>query len=191
MPQPPADPFNQRAKSLEDAFFQNKDRELMDKMRGELSAMEEKKKLAHVSGIVEERVLANLVQAGVKAETLAAVSLIPLVEVAWADGSVSPEERDAVLNAAVAQGVQPDTAPYEVLKSWLQTRPDRHVVAAWKDYVQEVSRLMDKGAVAEFKKAMIDRATRVAESAGGFLGMATISASERKIIDDLAKAFGS
>jgi hypothetical protein len=33
--------------------------------------------------------------------------------------------------------------------------------------------------VAEFKRTMIDRATRVAESAGGFLGMATISTSER------------
>jgi hypothetical protein len=183
------DPFGDRRKNLEDAFFKDKDKQLMEKMRRELSAMEEKKQLAHVSGIVEERVLDNLVKAGVTAETLAAVSLIPMVEVAWVDGSVTPEERDAVLNAAAAQGVKPDTAPYEILRSWLKERPDSHVIAAWKDYVREASRLMPKDTVAAMKKAMIDRATRVAEAAGGFLGMATISKSERAIIDEFAKAF--
>jgi len=124
------DPFGDRRKNLEDAFFKDKDKQFMENMSRELSAMEEKKQLAHVSGIVEERVLDNLVKAGVTAETLAAVSLIPMVEVAWVDGSVTPEERDAVLNAAAAQGVKPDTAPYEILRSWLKERPDSHVIAA-------------------------------------------------------------
>jgi hypothetical protein len=183
------DPFSERRKSLEEQFFKDKDRQLMERMRGELSALEAKKQLAHVSGIVEERVLENLVKAGVKAETLAAVTMIPIVEVAWADGSVTSEERDAVLNAAAAQGVQPDTAPYEILRAWLKDRPDSHVIAAWKDYVQEAARTMPKETVAAMKKAMIDRATRVAEAAGGFLGLATISHSERKAIDEFAKAF--
>jgi len=184
------DAFGDRRKSLEEAFFKDKDKQLMEKMRLELSALEEKKQLAHVSGIVEERVLDNLVKAGVTAETLAAVSLIPMVEIAWVDGSVTPEERDAVLNAAAAQGVKPDTASYEILRAWLKERPDSHVIAAWKDYVREASRLMPKDTVAAMKKAMIDRATRVAEAAGGFLGMATISKSERAAIDEFAKAFG-
>jgi hypothetical protein len=190
MPLPSApDPFGDRRKSLEEAFFKDRDRQLMEKLRGELSALEEKKQLAHVSGIVEERVLANLVKAGVKAETLAAVTLIPIVEVAWSDGSVTPEERDAVLNAAAKQDVKPDTAAYEMLRSWLKDRPDSHVIAAWKDYVREASRLMPKETVAEMKRAMIDRATRVAEAAGGFLGLATISKAERAAIDEFAKAF--
>jgi hypothetical protein len=187
--QPLGDPFGDRRKSLEEAFFKDKDRQLMEKMRSEISALEDKKKLAHVSGIVEERVLEHLVKAGVKAETLAAVTLIPLVEVAWADGSVSPEERDAVLNAAAAQGIKPDTAPHEILKAWLKTRPDSHVIAAWKEYVREMAHLMPKEAIAEFKRTMIDRATRVAESAGGFLGLATISKTERTAIEEFAKVY--
>jgi tellurite resistance protein len=187
--EPTPDAFGERRKSLEEAFFKDRDQQLMAKMRSELEALEEKRKLAQVSGIVEERVLHALVQAGVKAETLAAVSLVPLVEVAWVDGSVSPEERAAVLNAAVKQGIQPDSAPYEMLQRWLQDRPDPHIVAAWKDYVREVSKLMPPPEVAEFKRNMLDRATRVAEAAGGFLGLATISKSERAKIDELAKAF--
>ena len=49
--------------------------------------------------------------------------------------------------------------------------------------------MMPKDAVADFKRTMIDRATRVAEAAGGFLGLATISKSERAAIDEFAKAY--
>jgi hypothetical protein len=183
------DAFAERRKNLEDAFFKDRDRQLMEKMRRELESFEESKKLAHVSGIVEERVLKNLVEAGVRAETLTAVTLIPMVEVAWCDGSVSPEERGAVLNAAAKVGIHPDTASYDLLSQWLHDRPDSHIIAAWKDYVTEVSRLMPKESLAEFKRNMIDRCTRVAEAAGGFLGLATISKHERAKIDELAKAY--
>jgi hypothetical protein len=100
-----SDPFVERRKGLEDAFFRARDCQLLERMRTELSALEEKKKLAHVSGIVEQHVLDQLVKSGVTAESLTAVVMIPIVEVAWVDGSVSMEERDAVLNAAVAQGI--------------------------------------------------------------------------------------
>src|SRR6185369_9018988 len=161
MREPSTDIFRQREKGLEEAFFKDRDQKLIEKMRGELEAFEEKKKLAHVSGIVEERVLHNLAQAGVRAETLAAVSLIPLVEVAWVDGAVSPEERDAVLNAAVSQGIPADSAAYEILKRWLQERPDAHILVAWKDYVIELIKLMPPDTIAEMKRNLLDRCTRV------------------------------
>lgn len=183
------DMFRQREKSLEEAFFKDRDRQLMEKMRGEMESFEEKRKLSHVTGIVEEKVLQNLVQAGVKAETLAAVTLIPLVEVAWCDGAVSPEERDAVLNAAVSQGIQAGTAPYEMLQNWLKNRPDLQIITAWKDYVRELARIMPKESIAEMGQHLTDRCKRVAESAGGFLGLATISKHEQAKIDEFAKVW--
>ena len=69
-----SDPFKQREIALEEAFFKERDRQLLEKMRSELSAMEEKSKVAHVTGIVEDHVLSSLVQAGVGAETLAATA---------------------------------------------------------------------------------------------------------------------
>ena len=190
MKEPTTDIFRQRERSLEEAFFKDRDQKLIEKMRSELEAFEEKKKLAHVSGIVEERVLQHLAQAGVRAETLAAVSLIPLVEVAWVDGSVSPEERDAVLNAAARQGVHPDSAPYAILKTWLTQRPDPHILTAWKEYVSELIKIMPPESLAEMKNNLLDRCTRVAEAAGGFLGLATISKAERAKIDEFAKILG-
>ena len=184
-----ADAFGERRKTLEDAFFKAKDHQLLDKMRSELAALEEKNKLAHVSGIVEQHVLDQLVKSGVTAESLTAVVMIPIVEVAWVDGALSTDERDAVLNAAVEQGISADSAAYELLKAWLKERPNPKIIEAWKDYVREVVRMMPRSAVSEFKRTMISRATRVAESAGGFLGIATTSKSERAKIDELSKIY--
>jgi hypothetical protein len=52
-----------------------------------------------------------------------------------------------------------------------------------------MARLMPAETTAAIKKQMIDRATRVAEAAGGFLGLATISKVERATIDDFARHF--
>jgi hypothetical protein len=125
----------------------------------------------------------------VQAETLAAVALIPLIEVAWCDGSVSPDERDAVLNAAAARGIAADSASHDALRQWLEERPDPRIVAAWKDYVHEMAKVMPKDTVAELKRTLMDRARQVAAAAGGFLGLATISKHEQAKLDELAKAW--
>src|SRR5437763_4718358 len=109
------DPFEQRRIGLEEAFFRQKDQQLLQQMRTELSQIAEKQKLAHVSGIAIDHVLESLLHAGVTAETLTAVSMIPMIEIAWCDGNVAPEERDAVLNGAVAQGIHTGSASYELL----------------------------------------------------------------------------
>ena len=181
--------FKQRERGLEEAFFKERDRQLLEKLRGELSVREEKRKVAHVTGIVEEHVLSSLVQAGVQAETLTAVALIPLVEVAWCDGAVSPEEREAVLNAAIAHGIAADSAAYALLQRWLEEQPDPRIGAAWREYVHELARISPKDTIAAMKKNMLDRCTRVAAAAGGFLGLATISKHEQAKINELAKAW--
>jgi len=183
------DAFKQREIGLEEAFFKERDQQLMEKLRGELSSFEEKRKVGHVTGIVEEHVLQSLVQAGVRAETLTAVALIPIIEVAWCDGTVAPEERDAVLNAAVAHGIHEDSASYALLQRWLAERPDPQIIAAWKEYVHELARISPKETIAAMKKNMVDRATRVAAAAGGFLGLSTISKHEHAKIQELSKAW--
>jgi hypothetical protein len=184
-----SDPFKQREIGLEEAFFKERDRQLMEKLRGELSAFEERQKLAHVTSIVEEQVLTSLVQAGVRADTLAAVVLIPMVEIAWCDGTVAAEERDAVLNAAVGQGIHEGSASHELLKHWLSQRPDPKIIDAWKAYVREMVHLLPKDAVATMKKNALDRCKRVAAAAGGFLGLSTISKHEQAKIDEIAKTW--
>jgi len=183
------DAFRQREIGLEEAFFKQRDEQLLQKLRDELSAMEERQKLAHVSGIVEEQVLSSLVGAGVRAETLAAVSFIPMIEVAWSDGYIAPEEREAVLNAAAAQGIPADSAALKIINHWLEQRPDARIIEAWKAYVKEMNRIMSKESLAAMKTRMLDRCRHVAAATGGFLGLETTSKHEQAKINELATAW--
>jgi len=49
--------------------------------------------------------LDSLIASGISPDTIAAVSLIPLVAVAWADKKLEAKERDAILNAATEAGI--------------------------------------------------------------------------------------
>jgi hypothetical protein len=189
MHNPSGDAFSDRRRALEDSFFHERDKALLENLKLELEALEAHKHLAHVSGILDEQVLMNLVKAGVRAETLAAITLIPLVEVAWADGFVADDERAAVLQAAAENGVNPGTAAHGLLEQWLRERPDVRIIAVWKEYVQALAKTMPADVIATMRDNVIGRARRVAAAAGGFLGLTgSISKVEQAALDEFERA---
>lgn len=187
--QPSGDAFGDRRKALEDTFFHERDKVLLENLRLEMETFETHRQLAHVSGILDDHVLKNLVKAGVRAETLAALTLIPLVEVAWSDGAVSAEEREAVLKGAAENGISKGSASYELLARWLAERPDVRIITSWKEYVRALAKAMPPDAIAAMRDRLIERCRRVAEAAGGFLGLTSkISKVEQAAIDEFERA---
>lgn len=181
--------FDARRTALENAFFQNRDAELVERMRQELARMEEKLKLTKVSGILSEKVLLDLVQVGVRSETLMAMRLVPMVSVAWTDRILSQEERAAILKAAAEVDILPGSAAYGLLSSWLERSPDMRVINAWKEYVTEVARIMPAEALRELRERTAKLCHLVAKAAGGVLGIRAISAAEQTAINDFVGAF--
>lgn len=179
-----------RRRALEDQFFAEQDKKLLDKMRKELHDLEEKKKLTHVSGIVEEKVLGDLLSVGVRAETLAAVRLIPMIETAWSDGSITAEERREILKLAHENGMQTGTAAYDLLEKWLERRPLGQVFASWKEYVIELGKVMPKESFAQLREQALERCRAVAGASGGFMGLGKISNAEQAKIDEIARMLG-
>lgn len=122
--------------SLEDAFSFEQDRTLIGR-RMELRKMAESKEvLDTVSGIINEAILERLVNLNVRPETLAALALVPLIEVVWADGEVDERERVMVLAHARSQGIAPGSVEHELLERWLAHRPEASLLNAWQHYVQ-------------------------------------------------------
>jgi len=68
---------------------------------------------------------------GITAETAAAFEVLPLVEVAWADGRVDQEERWRLLEAATRLGVEVGRPAHALLESWLERRPVPQLFGAW------------------------------------------------------------
>lgn len=179
-----------RSQSLVDAFFHARDQELLQEFRQRLEKKDRRAQLAAVSGVHDEAVLDRLVELGISPETLAAIHVVPLVQVAWADGSVRPEEREAIIQAARDAGIEPKDGHYPLLEHWLNERPDRQMLEAWEHYVQGLCKQLTPQEVAKLKSDTLKLACKVAEAAGGLLGLGSkISKAERALIDELERAF--
>jgi hypothetical protein len=130
-----------------------------------------------------------LVKLGVCAQDVAALALIPLVYVAWADGSVNKKEREAILDAAAQQGIKTDSRTYELLESWLDRDPKGALFDCWKDYVGALVPHLDDAKLQSIEESILGLAHDVASAAGGILGLAAISKREEAALNDIRSAF--
>ncbi len=179
-----------RRKALEESFFAKHNEKLRRALHAQEAAKAKKEALVAVSGIRDDTVLEALIALDIGADTVAALALVPLVEVAWADSSIDEKERAAILTAAAKTGLEKGSAGYQLLQSWLEVRPDSRVRAAWKDYVTALCNTLGSDARRVLKETILGRARRVAEAAGGFLGLGSkVSSSEQAMLDELERAF--
>ncbi len=179
-------------KSLVDAFFHARDQQLLDEFRQRLEKKDRRAQLAAVCGVHDEAALDRLIALNISPEALAAIRVVPLVQVAWSDGSVSPEERAAIIQAAKDAGIQSQDGHYPLLEHWLNENPGREMLEAWEHYIQSLCKQLTPEEVVKLKKETLELTNKVAEAAGGgLLGLRSkVSKSERAMIDKLEKAFG-
>jgi CRP-like cAMP-binding protein len=131
----------------------------------------------------------TLVGLGIRSETLAALTLIPLVQVAWADEHLDAQEQRAVLRGAESVGIARDSPNHALLRGWLEERPDPKLFEAWRDFVTALcSRLSIEGQL-QLREDLLGRAREVAAAAGGFLGVRAISRREEAVLRELESVF--
>ena len=146
--------------------------------------------LARVAGDAHPEVLDKLVELGIGPETWAALEIVPLVEVAWADARMEAKERSAVLAAAEANGIEAGSPSHQLLENWLTHRPDARLLAAWGEYIVGLCADLDPAQRSALREEILGRARSVAEAAGGFLGLGNkISPEEEVVLQQLAKPF--
>jgi uncharacterized tellurite resistance protein B-like protein len=186
----PNDRLRNQRLALEEEFFQHETERLRQRLRSELESSRQRDALARASGISHPDVLDRLIDIGLDAETVLALGLVPLVEVAWADGQMDEKERRAVLAAAREAGIQDATPAALLLEAWLSAAPPPRLREAWLAYVHALCAELDAKQRLELREDLLGRARRVAEAAGGFLGLGSrVSSPERKELDRLEGAF--
>ncbi len=178
-----------RKKALEESFFAKQNAALLERMRAKREKQARAEELARASEIRDPAVIDELVDLGLDAASWAALSLVPLVEVAWADGAIEPRERDAILAAAAEQGIAPGSPSRALLESWLGARPQAALFAAWGEYATGLAARLGSAERAALRREIVERARKVAQSAGGMLGLASVSDAEKRVIAALEKPF--
>ncbi|HEU4368414.1 MAG TPA: hypothetical protein VFV05_09335 [Methylomirabilota bacterium] len=179
-----------RGRSLEDEFFRREDQRLLARLNELKAAETTREALAKAAGITKPAVLDALVKAGIRAETVAALSIVPLVEVAWADGTLDPNERRAVLDRAGDSGIARGSVEHGLLEAWLDRRPDPRLLDAWTHLVRGLCDQLGPEEAARLKAGLLERARAVAKASGGVFGLGSkVSSKEAAMLALLEAAF--
>lgn len=177
-------------RTLENAFFARQDEEALERLRVADRARSQREALSAASGITDTTVLDHLIDLNIEPRTLAALALVPLVLVAWADGALDAREKTAVLDAAHEAGIDRQAEAATLLTNWLAAPPGRPIAAAWHEYAAALSAAATPPTRAALQRETLGRARRVAEAAGGFLGLGNrVSEAEARVLAELERAF--
>ncbi|MDP1564154.1 MAG: hypothetical protein Q8M16_22445 [Pirellulaceae bacterium] len=183
------DSLQKRGNALEAQFFNEVDRKLIEKLRADMAHKSASDRLKASTGLADEAVIDELLALGINDESVSALSLFPLVWVAWADGSVEPAEKAAILKAATDTGVDSDSVAGHLLNEWLRRAPEEEVIRAWVDYIGALKAAAGEATFQRVKQSVLQRAYDVADAAGGILGLGRVSAKERGVLRRLEQAF--
>jgi len=184
------DALRERGKGLEDEFFRREDQKLLARLQEMRKAELSREELAKATGITKPEVLDRLLKLGIQTQTLAALSIVPLIEVAWADGDLDAKERQAVLEHAGEAGIAKGSPAYGLLEAWLQHRPSQQLLDAWRDLVRAIREQIGPEEAERLKAEIVERARLVARASGGVLGLGSkVSGAEAAILASLERPF--
>lgn len=175
------------SKILEDRFFFAESLVLKEQLTRLKQVDESMDTLSKVSGIVNKTVLKELVALDIRPEMLTALCLVPIIEVAWADGIIDKNEGKAVLSGAEKHGFGED---HVILQEWLLRKPDAPLLNAWRSYMQGLCEIVSKETLTALKADILEHTKLVAEASGGFLGLTNpVSPNEQRVLNDINTFF--
>jgi tellurite resistance protein len=177
----------------EEAYFKQREIEQRRKLREKLEAaaheLAEKHAIAESLGASDPSVglaLAERIKAlGFSGATARVFDLLPLVHVAWADGTVQKGERAAILRVLEMRGVGAGSEGFQLMESLLEERPSDEYMSESLAVLKELVGQSGRGA------DVVGLCEQVASAAGGFLGLGgKVSGEERALIDEIASQLG-
>ena len=183
------DAFRERERALENEFFARVDRDLLADLKAEAAVNADRQKLTEATGIENVEVLDELRSLDVTPEALTALSLVPLILVAWADGKLDGRERHNIVETAHELGVSDQSASAKLLAHWLGEEPSSQLAETWRHCVKSLTENMNAESRDRLHKEVHRRAVSTARASGGFMGVLAVSTAQQRVIDELDIVF--
>ncbi len=172
----------------EEAYFKAREIEQRRKLREKLEAAahELAEKQAIAESLKTDVSLAERIKAlGFSGATAPVFDLLPLVHVAWADGSVQKGERAAILRVLELRGIPSGSEGFLLMESLLEQRPSDEYMTESLAVLKELLGQGDRGA------ELVDLCQQVASASGGFLGLVgKVGSEERALIEEITRQLG-
>ncbi|MFL6735383.1 MAG: hypothetical protein ACJ8EY_11905 [Sphingomicrobium sp.] len=180
-----------RERALEESYFRKHDAALIEKLRQGAMLDEISLALRDKLHVDNPGLLALVRDLGVGADTAPAFLLAPLVEIAWADGSVANDDRASVLRLAEDRGVEKESASYARLQDWLVERPPDAIFDASIEVIKHGFSVLPPKEREERINRLLDACREVAAASGNevahLLGLGNgISHDEESILARIA-----
>lgn len=182
------DAFKDRERALEAEFFYRVDKQLLANLKEKLANDAQREQLAAATGFGDDSLLNELLAVGVSSEAIAAISLVPLVLVSWADGKVDAEERVPILQAALDQGIFEESPAWKLLVHWLENKPSPQLATAWRHYLQAAKQKMSEEARKSLRSEVIRRGRAVANATRGPHLLTAMSTEEKHVIAEIEQS---
>ncbi|MBX7222122.1 MAG: TerB family tellurite resistance protein [Blastocatellia bacterium] len=183
-----SDTFEDFKKSKEEEYFHKKEQELVAKMRERTAKETQLKALGEAVGVADEDVLTLLQDLGFSRETVSILHLVPLIQVAWADGSVTSQERNLINQLAAQRGITPDSPASVQLNQWLTVQPSKTFFETSLRIIHFVLDHTTKESEKENPSDLVGFCLRVAKASGGFLGFGhKISEEEQEVLSKISE----
>jgi hypothetical protein len=187
------DSFVNRRKAQEEEYFRKKESELLEKTRLREAAQANREGMAQELGVSDDEIIANLMELGYERDTLRLLHLVPLVQLAWAEGNVTAAERELILEAIHKRGVTEGNPAYAQFTGWLDTRPPEEFFDRTLRVIAALINQIPAEDSATRKREVLEYSSKIAEASGGMLSViglrSKVSGEERTILERIAKAF--
>jgi hypothetical protein len=184
---PDQHPLGDRGRALEEEYFRKKDRELLDKMRQASAADGALRELSATSGLQDPEMLGELQALGFTPDTVILLPLVPLVQMAWAEGGVSDAERTLILQFARTRGIEDGSAAAQQLAAWLSSRPDPQAFSSALRLIRAMLDSAPSGVVPLTADDLVSYSERIAAASGGIFGINRVSSEERALLGTIAR----
>jgi hypothetical protein len=173
-------------RAREEAYFHQREQELLEAARKKAEDARHRAAMGDVSGIQAPEVLEMLQHHGYDPDTIRVIPLVPLLGVAWADGSVSDAERQKIRAIARMRGIEVGSAADRRLEEFLLERPEAGVLE--RSILAIRSILAARPGGDDVGDDLLALCREVATASGGFLGIGSkVSQAEEALMTELAR----
>ncbi len=133
----------------------------------------------------------RMLMLGFDAETASVLYLLPLIQVAWANGSVSRAERAQIMRILRLREIPEGSRAWQMCETLLDSRPTDAFLHHSRQLLQAVLKSKGRAVETQVERELIVLCLDVAEVSSGIFGFGgRVSRAEEDAIREIAAGFG-